>query len=389
MKAAIFAYAWDFVDEGVDELLSYLRGLGIGRVLVTSQYHAGFFMHPHNPKRKTHLLEDGVTYYHPDPAIHANTVIKPQIAKMCRDRDWYAHICDRAAEHDIQVSAWHVCMHNTRIGLLHPEATIQNVYGDSYPHALSPGHPDARAYVLATVADVARRYPLAGILPEAPDYRRRAHGADWVSGHHHERDGVYMRPLEQALMDVSFNPADVAQGEAAGIDVESIRCAVRKHMDAYFEAAPIIPDNLPETIETFRESAPALVEYEAYFRSTEAAFLAELQAAVAAHGVKLEHKPTPVTDWVFVGGYGSSPAELKAIADDARSTMLPHQRLNVAMRLGFNHPGMGTPIVSEADTCAMVQAAADGGADEVVFYNYGEAPKRSVDWIKPALASVS
>jgi hypothetical protein len=150
MKAAIFAYAWGFVDEGVDELLSYLRDLGIGRVLVTSQYHAGFFMHPHNPKRKTHLLEDGVTYYHPDPAIHANTVIKPKIAKMCRDRDWYAHICDRAAVHDIQVSAWHVCMHNTRIGLLHPEATIQNVYGDSYPHALSPGHPDARAYVLAS-----------------------------------------------------------------------------------------------------------------------------------------------------------------------------------------------------------------------------------------------
>ena len=69
--------------------------------------------------------------------------------------------------------------------------------------------------------------------------------------------------------------------------------------------------------------------------------------------------------------------------------VLPHQRLNFALRMGFNHPGMGTPILSEAETCAMAQAVAGAGADELVFYNYGEAPRRSVDWIKPALAGLS
>jgi hypothetical protein len=88
------------------------------------------------------------------------------------------------------------------------------------------------------------------------------------------------------------------------------------------------------------------------------------------------------------GAYGLGIEETATAVRRARDVVLPHQRLNFALRMGFNHPGMGTPIVSEAETCAMAQAIAAAGADEVVFYNYGEAPRRSVDWIKPALAGL-
>ncbi len=64
-RAGLFTYPWDFADEGVDELVGYVRDLGVTRILLTSVYHAGYFLHPHNPRRKTHLLEDGVAYFHP------------------------------------------------------------------------------------------------------------------------------------------------------------------------------------------------------------------------------------------------------------------------------------------------------------------------------------
>ena len=49
---------------------------------------------------------------------------------------------------------------------------------------------------------------------------------------------------------------------------------------------------------------------------------------------------------------------------------------------------MGSPILSEEDACEMTQAVVDNGADGITFYNYSEAPRRSIEWIKPALRSV-
>ena len=56
-----------------------------------------------------------------------------------------------------------------------------------------------------------------------------------------------------------------------------------------------------------------------------------------------------------------------------------------SFRLGFNSPGIGTPVVSEDQTCQIVNAITENGADGVGFYNYGECASNSVKWIKPAL----
>ena len=66
-QAGLFIYPWDFVDEGPDELVASIKALGITHVIVASLYHAGFLLYPHNPRRKSHLLEDGVAYFHPEP----------------------------------------------------------------------------------------------------------------------------------------------------------------------------------------------------------------------------------------------------------------------------------------------------------------------------------
>jgi hypothetical protein len=387
-RAGLFTYPWDYADEGVDALVDRICDLGITRVLVASVYHAGYFLHPHNPRRKTHLLEDGVAYFHPRDEFYADSPIKPQVAAMAAEQDWFGVISERAGRAGLAVSAWNVCLHNTRLGLLHPEATIHNVYGDSYPHALSPAHPAARKYVRSVVADISRNYPLTSVLLEAPNYRKRAHGGTWVSGHHHEREGVYLRPLEQALLDISFNEADVEQASGAGVDVESLREAVRDHLDRYFDEAPAVPANLPETIDQFHDAVPALAEYEAHFARAEESLLAELLTVVQANGVKLEAGVSPSTDWVVSGGYGLTPAEMADMIATLRQEMLPHQELGYGVRMGFNNPDYGYAMTSEEATCGVASTVAESGVDEILFYNYGEAPRRSVEWIKPALRQI-
>jgi hypothetical protein len=323
----------------------------------------------------------------PTTKFYADSSIKPIVAKMSAEQDWFGVICERAVAAGLAVSAWNVCLHNTRLGLLHPEATIHNAYGDSYPHAMSPAHPAARAYVRAVVTDIARNYPLASVLLEAPNYRKRAHGGAWVTGHHHEREGVYLRPLEQALLDVSFNEADVEQATQAGIDVEVLRSAVRAHLDKYFDEAPMEPVGLPETLDQFRDAAPALEEYEDHFAGAEQSLLAEILEIVRPEGVKLEAGVSPSSDWVVSGGYGLSPDEMSAQLADLRRQLRPHQELNYGVRMGFNNPRpeYGFAMASEQDTCDVAAAVAESGVDEILFYNYGEAPRRSVEWIRAAL----
>jgi len=114
-----------------------------------------------------------------------------------------------------------------------------------------------------------------------------------------------------------------------------------------------------------------------------------LRDIVHASQRKLEAQSGPTCDWVFTGGYGETPQRVHAMARDAYAALLPHQQLNFAVRLGFNQPEAGYAMLSEQDTREMTRAVHDSGADEIVFYNYGEAPRRSVEWIEAALKNVA
>jgi hypothetical protein len=387
-QPGLFIYPWNFAEEGVPQLVEYVRGLGVKRLYLTSAYHAGFFLHPHGSGRRVRMLEDGVVYFRPHQPTWGSSVIQPVVSELCEANNLFGEICQTARQYDLEVSAWTVCLHNTRLGLLHPESTIHNVYGDSYPHALTPADPAARDYVIRLVADLAKNYPLHSILLEAPDYRGRAHGGTWVTGHHHERTGLHLRELEESLLDISFNPADVKAAQQAAVDVEAVRVAVRSHLDKYFNAAPAVDEELADTLVEFRARVPELVDYEAHFRRSEASLLDELKTVVEPTGVKLVTSANHTSaDIVFVAAYGESIERIARITRNAKQQLAAHQQLVVGIRLGFYSPGMGTPVLSEQELSRVVDTAISHGADTVALYNYGEAPRRCIEWIRQ-IASV-
>ena len=50
---AIYAYAWDIAERGVDAAVEEFRALGLDTVTLAGSYHAGKFLRPHGTGGKS------------------------------------------------------------------------------------------------------------------------------------------------------------------------------------------------------------------------------------------------------------------------------------------------------------------------------------------------
>ena len=49
MYRGLYAYAWDFIDEGLTTALDRIRSTGINTITLAASYHAGKFLRPDPP----------------------------------------------------------------------------------------------------------------------------------------------------------------------------------------------------------------------------------------------------------------------------------------------------------------------------------------------------
>jgi hypothetical protein len=171
--------------------------------------------------------------------------------------------------------------------------------------------------------------------------------------------------------------------------VTSLRTRVREHLDGYFDEAPDPPAGLPATLDEFRDAHPSLVDYERTLAESEHRLLIELRAEADQAGARLYGAPSPLVDVVTFGVYGEPVDRAATLTARQCAGLRPGPQLMPVVRLGFNSPGMGTPIGSEAQLVEMSAALTREGADMLGFYNYAEAPRKAVRWIGPALASLA
>ena len=62
---AIYTYAWDLTESGIDAAISRFRALGLDTVTIAGSYHAGKFLRPHGRTGKVYFPEDGTVYFKP------------------------------------------------------------------------------------------------------------------------------------------------------------------------------------------------------------------------------------------------------------------------------------------------------------------------------------
>lgn len=385
-RLAIWTYPWDLLDLGLEAVTRDLRErAGLNGINIAAAYHAGRFFQPRSPRRKTYLPEDGTVYFQPDSKLWAGRRITPKVAGIVAEGDVLRGLTVARERSGLSVACWTVCLHNMRLGLLHPDACTRNAFGEPSLFNLCPSHPDVRAYATSLVRDLSTGYRPDIVQLETPGFMSYAHGF------HHEKDGVGLTAEDDFLLSLCFCDSCTDAARKAEIDVEAARKTVRGWIVEASERtvpAPLWPD--------FAERGPAVFaahpEVEAYVRWRSGpitSLVADMRDATHPD-VRIDviddgwragcdlASLQQVCDGVVFCAYDRMPAAIETETAALRAKLDMRVKLGVGLRLF--HPEMQ----SAADVVTRTQAALRAGATELDYYNYGLIPATRLDWIRAA-----
>jgi hypothetical protein len=395
MRFAMWTYAWDVLDLGFDAVIAEMKErAGLNGINLATAYHAGRFLQPRSPRHKVYFPEDGTVYFRPDPARWSGRAIVPKLASIVDERgDVLRDLIQRRDKTGLSVACWTVCLHNMRLGQMHPQACIRNAFGDIHPFNLCPSHPDARAYVVNLVADLSHNYRPDAVQLESPWFMGYAHD------YHHEKDAVGLLPEDDYLLSLCFCDACLARAKRAGVDGEAARRTVRRWIEDLTERAVPVqrwPDFATRGPAVFADH-PEVQAYVLWRFEPVTSLMGEIRAA--AHPEVKVHMLDDVRHAWLAGGdiaalaracdgvvscaYDRSAEAVGADLAATRAAIGPQPFLGAGMRVGY--PEMKGPD----DLASRSRAAAKAGATEINYYNYGLIPAARLDWVRAGVEAAS
>jgi hypothetical protein len=394
MQLSMWTYPWDVQDIGYERTVRDLRDTaGLNTISLATAYHAGRFLQPRSPRRKAYFPEDGTIYFQPTPSRWDGLAIQPKVADIvAQGGDVLAELIRRRDAGGIKVSCWTVCLHNTRLGMLHPGAVTRNAFGDANYYNLCPSHPDARAYVTALVEDVTKTYKPDVIELESPSFMGFAHEF------HHEKDGVGLTAEDDFLLSLCFCDACLARATKAGVDGRHARKTVAGWIVETCERE-IPKSRWPEFplggLGSFK-SHPEVYEYVKWRFEPVTSLVAQIReradSATKVYLIDLKDgwlggcdigAIARACDGVILCAYAATPNDVATLIGEGRRAVGPDKYLGVGCRVVY--PEMR----SATDLAVRCEAAADASADGVNFYNYGLIPEPRLGWIRTAVDAIA
>ncbi len=386
---AIYAYAWDLAEAGVQVAAEELGARGINTITLAGSYHAGKFIRPRGQSGKVYFPEDGTAYFGHDPNAYAE--IKPEPSSLVTGQDVLRELCETGG---MATNAWLVLLHNTRIGAAHPQATVANAFGDRYVYSLCPSSPAVREYAVALCKDVTDHYPVAGISLETPGFLPYEHGF------HHEFALMRQNLWFDNLMGLCFCDHCLDGAEAAGIDAKRLKAAVRDDVTAYLASDLDFPDDMAAAFWMSDTLLDADLSNFLRWRCTVVTSLVQdIRDAVRpdANVAVIPSVARPTSGAWYEG------SDLRALAQAAgileacfyepgseriRSDVWDVQRrLKGAGHLrGVLRPGF-PDLATRQDVIDGVAALIAAGIHDIAFYNYGHLRQANLDWMGDALAA--
>jgi hypothetical protein len=383
---AIYTYAWDLAEAGVSEAAVRFAALGLDTVTIAGSYHAGKFLRPHG-KGKVYFPEDGTVYFKADPGRYG--AIKPVANSMLGKRDVLRELCESEG---IAVNVWLVLLHNTRLGMAHPEATVANAFGDRYPYSLCPSAPDVRAYAVALTRDVTDSYPVAGISLETPGF------LPYVHGFHHEFALNMPNRWLDSLLGLCFCDHCMTGASKAGINSKRLRTNVAENVNSYLASDIDFPTDMAEAFWLADTRSDGDLKSFLDWRTTVVTSLvAEIRKSVRKDAtvavIPSVARPTggawyegsdleaiaEVAGIVEACFYEPSAARIKADLFDVKRRLRGKGKLRAILRPAF------PDLNSREEFLAAMNVLAQGGIDEVAFYNWGHVRQANIEWIAEGL----
>jgi hypothetical protein len=148
----------------------------------------------------------------------------------------------------LYVDAWIVLTHHDELGYAHPELVVRNAFGEPYPYALCPSHPDVREYCATLVDETMALSECRGVVFEACGAMGVEHG-----GVHDKLEFANFTPVDEDLLSLCFCDGCRAALSELNLDVEDLaqrtRGAVGTGAPSLEEA---LGDDVSELLATFR-----------------------------------------------------------------------------------------------------------------------------------------
>lgn len=387
---AILTYAWDLAEHGTRQAAASFRDMGLDTVSLAGSYHAGKFLRPQGKTGKVYFPEDGTVYFRHDDSRYG--AIKPIPNSILGEADVLGQLCD---DGQLATNVWLVLLHNTTLGMQHPDSVLRNAFGDPYFYNLCPSAPAARAYAIGLATDVTTSYPVAGISVEAPGFTPYAHD------YHHEMSFVRQNPWFEFYMGLCFCDHCIAAAAKAGLDAASLKRRVATEISDYLDSDVDFPDDMARAFVQADIQADADLRAYLDFRSAQVTSLvAEIRDRVRKD-VNVAVIPSVARP---TGGAWYEGTDLKALSEstgiieacfyEPNATRIGADLYDLKRRVapGTTIRGILRPsfpdIENKAEFLAAVDLLVAGGVTDLAFYNWGHLRRRNLAWIGEALARV-
>lgn len=379
----VWTYPWTVLDEGRAEL-SMLSAVGVDGIALVGHYHSVETFMPRGTDGPQFTAFPGGCYFDPPERRFADLAIDPPVNTVESVEDPFGTAQSLAQASGLDVAAWTVCLHNSRLGATNPAFRIESAFGDAHDHALCPSHPEVRAYfatVVATLADLGvARIDLESVgVPSV----RHGHGDAFGHAKNHAVAGETTEwLLSQCFCDGCRDAAPAA------MDVDAVRGRVRDLCRQGINAAGEPHPDLA----TVRSEYPAIDRLFEFRADVVTAFVERLQAASGE---------IPLNYYVAAGfGKGAEdgwPAGvvLERLDDHLDQTTalcytdaptVASERIETlrGVTTGPVNAGvtMAPDVVDNRDQfLAVAKAARAAATGELVVYNHATMTEAHVDWL--------
>lgn len=381
----ILTYPWALQQCGVDTELDDLRESGVDSVGLAAHYHSIQTFTPRAPTDKF-VRYPGGCYFTPEPTDFASTSIEPTTNEIPGMEDPVSTVRGATADRDLDLVAWTVCLHNSRLGAEHPRFRLQSAFGDPHDHSLCPSYPAVQEYYAGVVRSL-RRYGVDRIDLESLGFPSvlHGHGAD----HGHSKNHVLTSDSEEFLLSQCFCDGCRRRAEATAVDLDAAESLVQELLEGSIRGPH---EQLPELV-TLVEEHPLLAD----LFDLRGVIIEQLLSkfADASGGTSLNYY---VADGIGYEAGDGWPAgirldRLQEYLDSVTAMCYTDDPTTVQKRIKGLDDAVGCPVnaavtfdpavVPDRDTfMSIARTARHTASGELYLYNHGLLGTEQLEWVK-------
>lgn len=388
-RFGMFAYPWDALQVGPERLLDDVAEMGITQLYVSACYHSGDFIAPRWKSAVAHSAEANVAHL-PLPADTFRDLAARPGRIALENPGLFDELKTAGEARGIELVGWTIALHNSSLAETHPDAAIENCFGDRLPHGLCPANPRVRQYAVDMVAGLGRTGHFGRLLVESLSYLLQGHG------HPHELWGVRLDPATRLLTSLCFCPSCLAAGRQAGVDGTSLRQRLARRLSQQWQSPFLVTRRPDEGLEVAHllASDPELHAWVTMRCDVVTDLVRDCTSAASRTSMQLEvcgavwgrpaasnwmegidiGRTADIADRFLLEAYYETSAELARDLDLLAGLMRPDQ-LAVAM------PLWSTLHASRGVFDEKMDLLRDAGVSSIVFYNYSTAPEPILRWL--------